>query len=141
MHFFYAILAGLKFAVKACFFKQIFSRPNRRQSKIRVNQCNLCLKILRVHLWLNFSSTSDQRRDTTWAIRAGIKNTKSKILKNFSNSITLCLGMIYLLSVSSVFSVANVFFVPNAHLRPLIGTLFFCVSFGLYEVLFRTFRF
>jgi len=30
--FFYAILAELKFVVKACFFKQIFSRTNRRKN-------------------------------------------------------------------------------------------------------------
>ena len=63
LHFFYAILAELKFVVKACFFKQIFSRTNRRQSKIRVNLWNLCLNFSALisiplrNLRLNFSST------------------------------------------------------------------------------------
>jgi hypothetical protein len=34
LHFFYAILAELKFVVKARFFKQIFSRTNRRQNPL-----------------------------------------------------------------------------------------------------------
>ena len=37
--------------------------------------------------------------------------------------------MIYLLSVTSVPSVANVFFGPNAQVYPFIGTLFFCPQF------------
>jgi len=32
LHFFFAILAELKFVVKARFFKQILTRPNRRQN-------------------------------------------------------------------------------------------------------------
>jgi hypothetical protein len=34
--------------------------------------------------------------------------------------------MSYLLSVTSVLSVANAFFVPNAQVRPYMETQFFC---------------
>jgi hypothetical protein len=54
------------------------------------------------------------------AKRAGTLNQNPKKIKKFSSSLTLYLIMIYLLSVTSVPSVANVFFEPNAQLRPFI---------------------
>jgi hypothetical protein len=76
LHFFYAILAELKFVVKACFFKQIFSRTNRRQSEISVNLRNQCQKFfhlkLAIGIWnlkislLPFHRSTVQPRNTRY---------------------------------------------------------------------------
>jgi hypothetical protein len=78
---------------------------------------------IRVNPWLNFSSTNDQRlstNDSLSAKRAGIHNQIPKKIKKFSDSLTPYPTTTYLFSVSSVTSVANVFFVPNAQLRPIV---------------------
>jgi hypothetical protein len=56
------------------------------------------------------------------------KRQNPKKIKKFSNSLTPYSTTSYIFSVSSVTSVANVFFVPNAQLRPIVETLFFCAS-------------
>jgi len=65
-------------------------------------------------------------RNTASAIRAGTLNQNPKKIKKSSPFLTPYFTMIYIFSVTSVPSVANVFFVPNAQLRPFIETLFFC---------------
>jgi len=54
---------------------------------------------------------------------------KSQNRKKFSNPLTLYSIISYIFSVLSVPSVADIFFNPNAHLRPIMGTLFFAPSF------------
>jgi hypothetical protein len=49
---------------------------------------------------------------------------KSQNRKIFSNPLTPYFTITYLFSVFSVSSVANIFFNPNAHLRPIMGRLY-----------------
>jgi len=55
-----------------------------------------------------------------WTKRAAIYNQIPKKIKNFYNFLTLCPTTTYLFSASSAFSAVNVFFVPNAQLRPIV---------------------
>jgi len=68
------------------------------------------------------------------AKRAGIHDQNLKKIKNFSPSLTPFPTRSYLFSVSSETSVANVFFVPNAQLRPIVERRCFFRGTGFQPV-------
>jgi len=109
---------------------QINSNPNcfSRQSNSAVFPSNHDIRNIKIR------DTSDQRRDTASAKRAGIHNQNPKILKKFSPSLTPFPTRSYLFSVFSETSVANVFFVPNAQVRPFIERRSFSAPVLLWSV-------
>ena len=131
---------------------------NRNSRQISVNLCNLWQNfsaliseifslrlgcVIRVKTFLR-RDTSDQRRDTASAKRAGTLDQNPKKMKIFYNFLTPYFTTSYIFSVSSVTSVANVFFVPNAQVRPFIeGRSFSAPSDIVWDlgVLFWTFKF
>jgi hypothetical protein len=72
-------------------------------------------------------ATSDESRATASTIRAGTLDQIPKKIKKFSDSLTPFPTISYHFSVSSVTSVANVFFEPNAQLRPIVERRYFSV--------------
>ena len=64
----------------------------------------------------------------------GSDKENPKIVKFFPTTLTPYPITTYLFSVSSVPSVANAFFNPNAHLRPIIGRHYIPM---LYEIKFN----
>jgi len=90
-----------------------------------------CLKILRVFVPCALCLLSVSVRCTLpavrcpSAIRAGIQKTKSEILRFFYNFLTPYFTTTYLFSVSSVTSVANLFFDQTRSFAPLWGDCFF----------------
>jgi len=60
-----------------------------------------------------------------FAKRAAIHNQNPKKIKKFSHSLTLYFTTSYLFSAFSAFSAVNLFFVPNAQLRPIVERRYF----------------